>query len=309
MPYHPQKGWPIQFPDITTLTDDTHILIHFQDSLTFYEDTCIELQKVEDYFGELSKNVFVVVEEMKLEQSYNGPLNVLWFPSFVYELGYQMSLILPQWTNYINYDNSKTWQCLNGIPKPYREKVAWYLKDNFDNGILSLSSDIPLESHAYDDVYHGKGNDNPENFLMLDWVYKDCAINIVTETVYDFRPGIFTEKTLFAFLAGQIPLVIGHAGIVQELAEMGFDMFEDVVDTSYDWLDNDQRWKSAIDLNADLLRSLVKKQDFYERLSFNKHYALKIWPWRCKNWYKQQVLAIGVNKGIKSFPNLDTFWP
>ncbi len=48
----------------------------------------------------------------------------------------------------------------------------------------------------------------------------------------------FTEKTAKAFLMNQIPILIAAPGMVQVLRELGFDMFDDIVDHSYDTEDN-----------------------------------------------------------------------
>lgn len=48
----------------------------------------------------------------------------------------------------------------------------------------------------------------------------------------------FTEKTAKAFLMNQIPLLIAAPGMVQVLRELDFDMFDDIVDHSYDKEDN-----------------------------------------------------------------------
>lgn len=48
----------------------------------------------------------------------------------------------------------------------------------------------------------------------------------------------FTEKTAKAFLMNQIPLLIAAPGMVQVLRNMEFDMFDDIVDHSYDKEDN-----------------------------------------------------------------------
>lgn len=48
----------------------------------------------------------------------------------------------------------------------------------------------------------------------------------------------FTEKTAKAFLMNQIPLMIAAPGMVQVLRNLGFDMFDDIVDHSYDKEDN-----------------------------------------------------------------------
>ena len=48
-------------------------------------------------------------------------------------------------------------------------------------------------------------------------------------------PGPFiTEKTAKAFALGQIPLILGPRRQVTLTKELGFDLFEDIIDVSYD---------------------------------------------------------------------------
>jgi len=304
MPYCPKNGWPVKLPDLSTVDvlEDLVLVIHFQDSLTYHKGICVELKKVEDHYPKnIHHSIVVVVEDIGLVNFYTGDMHVVWFPTFIYETMSQMTNTRHIWSTYINSEPTKNWQCLNGIPKPWRKDVAYYLQENFSNGILSLANIIPLQSHAYDDVYHGKGNDNPDNFLMLDWVYKDCAINIVCETIYDAPCGILTEKTLFAFLSGQVPITIAHQGYVKELIDMGFDMFTDIVDTSFDRFPNHTRWRAAIDLNADLLNFGVKRSGYIERLQYNKNHALHTLGEQCIKEYIKQMHSFGFsNRDLKT---------
>lgn len=311
MPYCPDSGWPVDFPEVDDLDhENLLIVIHFQDSLTFKNKRCLEIEKVEQFYGKYCSKVVVVIEDIHLESYYKGPLHLIWFPTFCYETMSQCYKYKSQWDSYSETQNTKTWQCLNGIPKSFRRHVAFYLQEKYNNGILSLGGGyINLPTHAYDDVYWNKGNDNPENFVMLDWVYRDCAINIVTETIYNTRPGIITEKTLFAFLAGQIPILIGYPGMISDFIDMGFDLFEDIVDTSYDWLPSEERWKAAINLNSELLKSNISRLDYAERIGFNKNYALKVWPQRCIDWYEKQLHNLDFNISQENFPALDTSEP
>lgn len=303
-PYCPHNGWPLKLPELPVNVNlqDFAIIIHFQDSLTYHGKDCVELKKIEDaYPASLHCNIVVVVEDIGLPNLYSGNLHVVWFPTFVYELCSQMESSQTHWDDYINAETTKNWQCLNGIPKQFRKQVCYYLQENFTNGILSLANIIPLEKHAYYDVYYGEGNDNPDNFLMLDWVYKDCALNIVCETIYDAPCGILTEKTLFAFIAGQIPITIAHKGYVTELINMGFDMFTDIVDTSFDRMPDDVRWQAALDLNRDLINSGVKRTDHLERLQFNKNHALVTLGKKYIDLYCAQMHSFGLSsKDLKS---------
>jgi hypothetical protein len=168
----------------------------------------------------------------------------------------------------------QAWQCLNGRTCRHRQRAYWALRD-LPNGTVTYGTERPL-SHWNYSCYRGTEND--DNFIALSWLYGHNAVNIVTETEYDTAPGIVTEKTLMAIAAGQIPIVIGHQGIVQHCRELGFDMFDDLVDTSYDTLPNDVRVEEAVRRNQDLIvgnRDLVPYQD---RIRANRDYMLNDWP-------------------------------
>ena len=71
--------------------------------------------------------------------------------------------------------------------------------------------------------------------------YTNTYINVVTETSCDFTnvfPGseeaILTEKTVKPLLARQMFIMAAQTGSVQFLRDLGIDMFDDIIDHSYD---------------------------------------------------------------------------
>lgn len=81
-----------------------------------------------------------------------------------------------------------------------------------------------------------------------------------------------------ALLAEQIPIVVGYPGIVADCKELGFDMFDDVVDTSYDYLPNDIRAIKAVELNQDLLQGRIDLAPYRERLQNQRAFLLDDYP-------------------------------
>jgi hypothetical protein len=73
-------------------------------------------------------------------------------------------------------------------------------------------------------------------------VYTDSLFAIVAETY--IQQSILSEKTYKTFLAGQIPILCAAKGAVAHLRQQGFDMFDDIVDHSYDSIDD---WQERID--------------------------------------------------------------
>lgn len=62
-------------------------------------------------------------------------------------------------------------------------------------------------------------------------VYKTSLFHIVAETAVD-KP-LLSEKTYKIFAVGQIPIICGPQHAVSHLRDLGFDMFDDIVDHSY----------------------------------------------------------------------------
>jgi hypothetical protein len=120
-------------------------------------------------------------------------------------------------------------------------------------------------------------------------VYAKCQVNIVTETQYDEPPGIVSEKTLMAMIAQQVPIVIGHQGIVQDCRELGFDMFDDLVDTSYDSMPNDIRVEQAIIKNQDLILGKINLAPYQERLQKQRSFLLDEFVTGTQQRYIQDV--------------------
>ena len=123
------------------------------------------------------------------------------------------------------------------------------------NKIRNLNLDALIEK--VDQIYNKQpGNiDNVTNFdLNLRNVYQDHFVEIVSETLFNTPTVGVSEKFLNSVYGYVFPIVIGAPGVIQVLSNFGFDMFEDVIDQSYDNIsDPFDRLCAAIDLNKHLL--------------------------------------------------------
>lgn len=87
----------------------------------------------------------------------------------------------------------------------------------------------------------------------LNAAYIDTYVNIITETnVYET---FFTEKTFKALASGQFFISINGAGSIEMLKTFGFDTFDDIIDHSYDAI---QDPREKIQVISQLLDQLVK---------------------------------------------------
>ena len=104
-------------------------------------------------------------------------------------------------------------------------------------------------------------NGNAENLdLRLRLMYANSAVEIVNESTFDFKFGIhMTEKFINSVYGMNLPIILGQLGIVEYCRNLGFDMFDDVVDNSYDVISRPiERLTAAIDRN----RKLLEVRDF-----------------------------------------------
>lgn len=132
------------------------------------------------------------------------------------------------------------------------------------------------------------GQDNIDQYKTADHRIKHAAINIICETSQDHgmdtsvdtwvKPWL-TEKTTKAFLLCQLPLVVGVSGTVSRIRSLGLDMFDDVIDHSYD---DEADPFLRVEMVCNQLRRLaegydaaVLRSDLWPRLAANRDILLE----------------------------------
>lgn len=166
------------------------------------------------------------------------------------------------------------WSCLNLNPRPHRiyNFCIARSKPYFDQSIFSMYNHETVGLSRKDDVVlspemlsfwdnikeslpdrnsivriKGSGND------ITIPAFTDCYTHLVSESTV--MPKVFiTEKTWKPIAAQQLFLVLGNPGTVQALRMLGVDVFDDIVDHSYD---NETDWQRRIDLIYQSLESLI----------------------------------------------------
>jgi len=271
-PYDADNGWSLDLPDIV-FQKNTVLLLALPDFVTVKEGKILELEKIEQYYKEFTRQIVILHWPHALHRYYQGALNFLEFNIHSHQILENLNERRSEWQHLMHDKRSNAWQCLNGRFCWHRQHVVDILR-SWPNGTLSWNREIPLEQSPYDSYKF----DNEDNFIRLANIYGSHAVNIVTETQYDSAPGIITEKTLMALLAGQVPIVIGYPGIVADCKELGYDMFDDVVNTSYDFMPNDVRARMALELNKDLIQGRVNLEPYRDRLRAQSEFILNEYP-------------------------------
>jgi hypothetical protein len=112
---------------------------------------------------------------------------------------------------------------------------------------------------------------NPEVYerFLQEKVFEPTCISLITEPAFFERETIITEKTIMAIYGGTIPIWVGGWRIADYMRDQGFDVFDDIVDHSYqDLTDPWDRCYYAIERNVNLLRDFDTVQKFVYN---NKH--------------------------------------
>ena len=250
-------AWKLDLPK----TDKKYLILHAQD---FVRDE--DLLKIEQHQLKYDiEHVVLIHWNHNLAKSYDGSIKLIEFPSHSYELVNGLMERHDEWN--FSYNKTVNFMCLNGIPKLHRKLTFNYLTHIHIGGITTLS-DInngvnPYSTYTWDNI---------KNFISLRNEYSKTKVNIITESLYVDESGILSEKTLFAFASMQLPILIAHRGAVSDARRYGFDMFDDVIDHSYDTMPNDIRWKNALVLNKELIDGDCR--DLEDRLVANKTYLL-----------------------------------
>jgi hypothetical protein len=119
--------------------------------------------------------------------------------------------------------------------------------------------------------------------LPVHSVYNKSCYSIVAETAYEPQaPVFFTEKIVKPILARRLFIVFSAKNFLKRLKQIGFKTFDNVIDETYDSIDNDeQRWTAAFEQVASLC--LQDQQTILEKIKpivDHNHFVLTNTDWR-----------------------------
>ena len=157
---------------------------------------------------------------------------------------------------------------LDKLADSFLNTVPWEFTSEQQSAVNIMSAGFSEFRHGYGlwanhedyDIYKGRHNDNVTNFNEnLRIPYSLSIVEIVTETSFTAPSWMITEKVLNSILGCNLPIILCGVGAVQHLRDLGLDMFDDIIDHSYDLIDNPvDRIVAAVSLN----RRLLEDDDF-----------------------------------------------
>ena len=171
---------------------------------------------------------------------------------------------VPDWFDdcYLNQQNIVTdckFLCMMRTPTRLRAQFASHLlQRNLDIRLsFGAGSKLPelqmfqpwFKTHTLPLMIDGtlyRDGDYKREFDITDPLLVGCAVNVIVESSEQHEPNrwtsqFITEKTFKAFALLQIPIWCAVPGLVKCVRNLGFDVFDDVVDHSYDNVQDEQQ--------------------------------------------------------------------
>ena len=165
------------------------------------------------------------------------------------------------------------------------------IKDTMSSGFDLLKNTeivLPTDRETNGNYPNSANGNNFKNSLIH--YYRETFVEVVTETSCTERCFNLTEKTLNSIYGKSFPILISSPGVVAFLRTMGMDVFDDIVDHSYDTIENPvDRIYQAVVSNIELLTDNVKVKELWKQ---NEHRFIKNVDFaktRLYNFYTQRT--------------------
>lgn len=102
--------------------------------------------------------------------------------------------------------------------------------------------------------------------LLKSTVFEPSCISLITEPSFFEKETLHTEKTIMAFYGGTLPIWTGGWKLVTHARSLGFDVFDDIIDHSYEqYNDPWDRCYYAIEKNLSLLKDFDRAKTFVDQ--------------------------------------------
>jgi len=250
------------------------VFINFQEVNNKEFDALQQIITYVSDFGLDADNFYYITNNSKLEE-YRDILNTkihtftsTWiFESFAETLNKEKSVFKP--------NKEFLFSCHNRLARPHRIETLCFLKKydilkNTDWTLIDINENLfknvntnnltgyftflsdEIEFFKEIGLKYSKYEINKTNHLLGDGghviginttdCFINCYINIITETNFYLSEIHASEKSFRAFYFMQLPIFVATYGHVAYLRKrFGFDMFDDLIDHSYDLEENSQK--------------------------------------------------------------------
>lgn len=184
-------------------------------------------------------------------------------------------------------------------PKHFLDRISWEFSDHHEGireklfsgyeQILEYDGFIDDEYQIYQE-YGTSTNDNIGNFnTSLRPRYRNSFVEIVSESSFTAPSFMLTEKTAHSFFGCNFPIILSGKGAIQHLRDVGFDMFDDYVDHTYDTIENPfDRIITAIEYNQQLLLDSDYAKKCWKSAKHRFENNIEVYK-KMFDWYEQRA--------------------
>jgi hypothetical protein len=173
-----------------------------------------------------------------------------------------------------NYSYSLPWKITNFNRKTLKSQmknIAYHEIVDQAQGNIAGTNYVFGPEVALDQGIKNGNFKNPEtyNYLLKSTVFEPSCVSLITEPLCFEREILHTEKTLMAIYGGTFPIWVGGWRLAKQAQDLGFDVFDDIIDHSYQALDDPwDRCYYAIKNNLELLKDFDRARLLIEK---NQH--------------------------------------
>ena len=256
-PTYKYAGEILDKPEIIVVRDHHHS----------EEDYCFHIQKLLENSTCDPHLHTLLFDHVLIHDDVLKDYNIILYPTFIAreEREFNQQLIEVDWNK-----RQCTFNFMINKPRKHREILLQLIKRfNLINYTHSLPwkhnniNSIPVTDYKFGpEVVMDKGikngsfkNAETYDKLLKTTVFEPSCISLITEPVFFERESILTEKTIMSVYSGTLLIWVGGWRCADALRSFGFDVFDDIVDHSYQDLDDPfDRCYHAIERNLNLLR-------------------------------------------------------
>jgi hypothetical protein len=238
------------------------------------EDQCFHIQKLLENSTCDPHLHTLLLDHVLIHDDVLKDYNIILCPTFIAreERDFNQQLIEVDWNK-----RQCTFNFMINKSRPHRVRLLRLVEElNLTNYTYSLPwienpyTRLPVTNYMIGteiQLPHGirSGNIlNSQNYkqLLQKTVFEPSCISLITEPVFIERESILTEKTIMSVYSGTLPIWVGGWRCADALRSFGFDVFDDIIDHSYQSLEDPiKRIDKSIERNLDLLQDfdLVNK--------------------------------------------------
>ena len=126
----------------------------------------------------------------------------------------------------------------------------------------------------------------------LETRYRNSFVELVTEPSFTPPSFLLTEKTLNSIYGCNFPIILSGAGTIQHLRNIGFDMFDDIVDHGYDQIANPaDRIILAIENNKQLLVDSEHVKKLWRDNQYRFENNVRLASTKLYQWFRGRAVA------------------